>query len=119
VLLHKREKNSFGAIFTENYYISIEKLMKMGNCESEFCINMSYGELNNMRMSSLEGMLVLEIIQVSDYEYFFTFWGKYADALEGVEALQMAEWIGRLQLKMPLEYAEMTRNLRMRLELKF
>lgn len=210
MLLHKREKNSFGAIFTENYYVSIEKLMKIGNCESEFYINMSCGELNNMRMSSLEGMLdgegvgiselvylfvisresmeeiyanmikkiiekqvlgqtfqaeiiryrllayivkelpkdfqdeyvkhelsrvgallqareilwqdvynlVLEMIQVSDCEYFFTFWGKYADALEGIEALQMAERIGRLQLKMPLEYAEMTRNLRMRLELK-
>lgn len=210
VLLHKREKNSFNAIFTENYYIMIEKLMKMGNCERELCISMSCGELNNMRMSFLEDMLaregvgiselvylfvisresmeeiyanmikkiiekqvlgqafqaeiiryrllayivkelpedfqdeyvkyelsrvgallqareilwqdvynlVLEMIQVSDCKYFFTFWEKYADALDGIEALQMAERVGRLQLKMPLEYAEKTRNLRIRLELK-
>ena len=62
--------------------------------------------------------LVLEIIQFSDYENFYVFWEKYVDELEGFEALQMAEWVGRIQLAMPLEYAERTRNLRMRLELK-
>jgi len=210
VLLHKREKNYFGAIFTENYYLSIEKLTRIGNCENEICVNMSCGEVDNTRMNFLEGILdgegvgmpeiiylfvisresleevyvnmimeiiekqvlgqafkseviryrllayivkelpedfqdeyvkhelarvgsllqtremlwqdvynlVLEMIQVSDYDYFFSFWEKYTDALEGIEALQMAECIGRLQVKMPLEYAEKTRNLRMRLELK-
>ena len=210
VLLHERENNSFGAIFMENYYLSIEKLARIGNCEDEFCTNMSCGEVSNTRMSSFEGILagegvgmpeiiylfvisresmeeiyvnmvkkiiekqvlgqafqaeviryrllayivkelpedfqdeyvkhelarvgallqtremlwqdvynlILEMIQVSDYDYFFSFWEKYTDALEGNEALQMAECIGRLQVKMPLEYAEKTRNLRMQLELK-
>lgn len=210
VLLHKREKNYFDAIFSENYNLLIEKLAKLGNCEDEICINMSCGEVNNMRMGFLEGILdgkgvgmpeliylfvisrenleetyanmikeiiekqvlgktfqaeiiryrllayivkelpedfqdeylkheltragallqagemlwkdvynlVLEMIQVSDCEYFFTFWEKYADVLKGIEALQMAERMGRLQLKMPLVYAEKTRNLRMRFELQ-
>lgn len=210
MLLHKREKNYFGAIFTENYYLSIEKLTKLGNCEDGICINMSCGEDDNTRMRFLEDILagegvgmpeliylfvisresleeryvsmikgiiekqvlgqvflaeiiryrllayivkelpddfqdeyvkhelarvgallqageilwkdvynlVLEMIQVTDCEYFFVFWEKYADTLRGSEALEMAERIGRLQLKMPLEYAEKTRNLRMRLELQ-
>lgn len=172
VLLHKREKNSFGAIFTENYYRSIEKLAKMGNCEGEFCKNMSCGEVNNTSMSSLETILNGEGVGMPEIIYLFVisresmeevyanlikkiiekqvlgqafqaeiiryrllayivkevpedFQDEYvkhehakADALKGIEALEMAERIGRLQLKMPLEYAEKTRNLRMRLELQ-
>ncbi len=40
------------------------------------------------------------------------------DELEESKTLQMEEWVGLIQLAMPLEYAERTRNLRMRLEFK-
>ncbi len=62
--------------------------------------------------------LVVEIIQISDYGDFFIFWEKYADELDEFDALQMAELIGRVQLTMPLEYAERTRDLRILLEMK-
>lgn len=210
LLLHKREKNHFGAIFVENYYLSIEKLAHLGNCGDEICINVSCGEADNTRMVFLgdildgEGVgmpeliylfvisreslddvcanmikgiiekqilgrtfqaesvryrllayivrelpedfqkkfveheltrggallqdgemlwkdvfdLVLEIISAIDCEYFFAFWEKYANLLDGIEAMQMAERIAGIQLKMPLEYAERIRNLRMQLELQ-
>lgn len=62
--------------------------------------------------------IVLEIMQISGCGDFFTFWEKYADVLEGVDALQMAERIGMMQLAVPPAYAERARNLRILLEVK-
>lgn len=209
-LLHKSEKNIFGAIFTESCFFVIEKLAEMGNCKGKIGIDIPGAAVGNRMMcllqrilygqeaglseliymfvisrEKMEGIyvdllveiikkivlgqvfqtdrtrhrllayilkelpedfqdkylkhefvrvgallhtkemsfgdafdLVLEMIQLSDSKYFLDFWEVYADELEGLDALQMAERIGRLQLMLPLEYAERTRNLRMRFELK-
>ncbi len=209
-LLHKSEKNIFGAIFTENCFFVIEKLAEMGNCKGKIGIDIPSAAVGNRMMcllqrilygkeaglseliymfvisrEKMEGIyadlvmeiiekqvlgqvfqtdrtrhrllayilkelpenfqdkylkhefvrvgallrtkemsfgdvfdLVLEMIQLFDSKYFLDFWEVYADELEGLDALQMAERIGRLQLMLPLEYAERTRNLRMRFELK-
>lgn len=62
--------------------------------------------------------LVIEIAKAFGNDVYFSFWESYEEVLNEEAALQLAERIGWMQLRVTFEEADRVRELRMRLELR-
>lgn len=61
--------------------------------------------------------ITLENTAISGFDSFLNFWEMYADELDPSDALQVAYKISGLQRKLPYQYGDKLRNLRIKLEL--
>lgn len=61
--------------------------------------------------------ITLENTAISGFDSFLNFWEMYADELDASDALQVAYKISGLQRKLPYQYGDKLRNLRIKLEL--